>query len=187
MERVYIKRIKIMTQIHAEKSKGRSRHSLLEAIFKATATCIKKHDGGPASVNLIVEGYEFDGEDYVAKVRVMIMPHDLETDNLYHEKDATRHNRQEEGEDIATGFMAASYDIGLYDSVHDEVLHALQGQIQDKICMDGKVILIASDDVHDMLRKEVKERNMTKENNLDLQALELGAGSSTSRASDDRV
>ena len=174
-----------MSEILNHNGEGKSRHSLLDAISKAVAKSIKGHNGMPASVNVIVEGYEFDGEEYVAKVRVMLMPHDLETDNRYHEKEEERQDHQKEAENVAVGFTAATYDIGFFNSTHDKALQMLEAQIQDIITIDGKVILIASDEVHDLLRQEAKELTQKQENNLDLQALELGPGSGSSGHKED--
>ena len=162
-----------MSQILTFNNEGKSSHSLLEAISKAVVSTLKSQNGKPASINIIVEGYEFDGEEYVAKVRVMIMPHDLELDNKYHENDGERHDHQQEAEGVAIGFTAAAYDIGLFDSVHDDVLQRIQANIAEKIIIEGKIILIASEEVHDLLRHEVKELRLAKENNLDLPSLDI--------------
>ena len=169
-----------MTQISADSIEGRARGSLLEAITKAVSASLKTFNGGPASINVIVEGYEWDGEEYVAKVRVMVMPHDMEMDNLYHEGEDDRHNRQAEAENFAAGFTAAAHNIEQFDSRHDEAVLAVESHIHAEIQMstEGKIVLIASDDIHDKLQEEAIKNNLTDDNKLEAPTLDLGGGSS---------
>lgn len=176
-----------MTQLLANDQEGKSSYSLLEAIIKAISASLKTFPSGPASVNVIVEGYEFDGEEYVAKVRVIVMPHNLDIDNIYHENREDRDERQMEAENVASGFMAAAHHIEQYDSEYDHALNIIQAEIASKIELshEAKVTLSTTDEIHDILRKEAKEQQMKKENTLDFQTLDLGGGGSSSAQIDE--
>lgn len=114
--------------IETNDAAGHSKKSLGDAIANAIGTAMADFDGEhKMSLTVVIDGYEFDGQEYRVKVRVIVL--DLtkaELEHTRHVVEDKEHEKEEElSRELVNEMTAAIYNKHSYDSQVDEFSHAL--------------------------------------------------------------
>jgi F0F1-type ATP synthase epsilon subunit len=108
-----------MVHIDTAKAEGTSKTSLTKAISAAIADILGGYkDVQKISITIIIDGYEFNGEEYVVKVRAIVANIDKDMEEAYHEKADDLEERLQAGDDMAHDFTESS-DPALQDNYEE--------------------------------------------------------------------
>lgn len=160
-----------MTSILNGQGFGQSKESLKAAIVNAISQAMAEagvNGDHMNSTTVIVDGYEFDGENFNVKARVSVIDHDLEQQEIYHEKDAELQERLEHSEDINNAFFASAngFDQGSIDQQDQAIDQSMEDILSNEEGIAPAVDNIdsapqdnfqfmASAEVHDQLAQEI--------------------------------
>lgn len=141
-----------MTQIEMEAATGRSKNNLMEAIADAFRQALAGRNHR-YSITLIIDGYEFNGEEFRANVRIILYDLDEDKEELYRHIEEEHQKRVEE--EMINEMYAAFYNRALFpeeDSVADQIKDAIDKLEETQPPQDVRVI--ATPEMHDRLEKE---------------------------------
>jgi len=147
-----------MTHIFNEDAEGTA-ESLTAAIADAISSALKGFSGDhQLAVTVVLSGQPvFDGKKWHVSVSLQVLDHNLEQDDLYHGEDNEKVKNDLAGDDLAAGFVAATYHRQTFNHGQDEVVHMLEDQLDNKSDVfneNDHITLIASQQTHDAIYKE---------------------------------
>jgi len=175
--------------VDSTNTRGHSKNSLSEAIANAVGEAMGElHGDGDSQISLtvVVDGYEFDGQQYHVNVRVMVLDYTASQHELYeHLKD--------DAPDLANDMTAAIYGKSSFDSDHDELVHEMEHKLEENFMEDGEIndfTLIAHPFTHNHLEMEAgyfERRDFHPQNDYkyDAPGPGLGGGASGGASNED--
>ncbi len=103
-----------------------SKNSLSDAIANAIGFAMADFDGEhQISLTVVIDGYEFTGEEYRVKVRVMVFDHTKAAIENIEKYQDEKMREQELSRDLSDKMMSAIYHKTSYNSEEDEYAHIL--------------------------------------------------------------
>ena len=187
-----------MTHIIPGEGKGKSGHSLMEALVNAIAKAKSQvgiRGDHKTAMAVIIDGYDFNGEDYEVSVKISVVDFDLAQDDIYHENDDDLEERREHSEEMSNAFYASSFGIihhnpdapdqdGIENVVEAKLAEYEEIDAHSSIEQNG-LKLYASNDVHDLLANEIMQMRQDKVMKNDMPSLDLGGGGGSSARTDE--
>jgi len=151
-----------MTHIFSEDGQGESGESLSAAIASAISSALSSFNGDhQLAVTVIINGYEFSDGKYHVKVSLQILDHNNAQDDLYHDHGGNKEKRDGLADDLAAGFVAATYNKDVFhhhDNKMDDVVHSLENQVEQQNnsfdTSTDHIILVAPDAIHQQIHNE---------------------------------